>query len=57
MSYGGADVAAGEWVTPVGGPPPTRAGVIGAATGRKTAGETGGRTREPQVTGPARLLG
>src|SRR5438552_6961225 len=56
MSYGGADVAAGEWVTPVGGPPPSRAGVIGAATGRKTAGETGGRTREPQATGPASTL-
>src|SRR2546426_10947611 len=57
MSYGGADVAASEWVTPVGGPPPTRAGVTGAATGRKTAGETGGRTHStPRLAHRTRLM-
>src|SRR6266571_3807991 len=35
-----------ERVTLVGGPPQKRARVIGAATGRWKAGETGGRTRE-----------
>jgi len=41
-SAGGA-----ERVTSVGGPPQKRARVIGAATGRWKAGETGGRTRSP----------
>src|SRR5438309_10603031 len=41
-----------ERVTPVGGPPQKRARVIGAATGRWKAGETGGRTRDA-ATGSA----
>ncbi len=45
LNAGGAAVAGSERVTPVGGPPQKRARVIGAATGRWKAGETGGRTR------------
>ena len=44
---GGTDVAGGAGVTPEGGPPPR-------AAFRSTAGDAGGRTPEPQTTGPAK---